>query len=509
MPAHIHNTNMRLLKYISCIIAGAFLPCAFSPLQIWPISILSPLVLLHCWRKATPRQAFGLGWVYGYAFFTVGIGWAQSCYIQTGFTKPIAILCMIVFIAILAVFTALPGYIIKKFYSSYSNKALCFAFPCSWVILEWVRSWLWTGFPWLLMGYTQIDSPLRNYAPIVGVYGLSFLLLLSIALLYTILDFSKRWSLTKDLALCLIIVIWLGGYALKYISWTSLLNKEHTVSIVQANITPQAKDRLTLDDHRRIYGPLTQSSVYSEFVIWPETSVPYFIPYSQPLLDELDKIGKQFNTTFIVGVMAEALDHTRYENAFIALGNGSGRYNKQHLIPLWEYVPHENYLIPVLDYLKVRKPRVIHGTAGQQKLQIQGTVILPLICYEIAFPQAVRRDLLATGANVIFNISEDGWYADTWAIGQNLDMVRMRALENGRYIVKSTGSGLSTIVDNKGNIVVIAKPYTPQVIQGTFKDATGFTPWTKLGAAKLMAIFALLWGVSLVFGWQFERRSKV
>ena len=499
---------MYWLKYLCCVLAGGLLPCAFSPMKIWPLSIISPLILLWAWKNTSPWQAFRLGWVYGFACFTIGISWAKACYTQAGYSSLVATLAMIIFISILAVFTAAPGYIVRKFYKNYAEKALWFAFPSSWVLLEWVRSWLWTGFPWLLMGYTQIDSPLKNYAPIVGVYGISFLLLLSVSVLFSLIQDKVKWNYKKTLGLSIIAAIWLGGYALQAVNWTTLQEQEHKVSIVQANIIPRVKDRFTIEDHSRVYGPITARVAGSEFIIWPEFSIPYSLPYSQFVLDELDRIGKLSNSTFIVGAMQLVPESDQYQNTLVVLGNGSGTYIKQHLVPLWEYLPHERYLSQALDYLKVRKPQMKHGPSGQKNLQTPGTVLLPIICYEIAFAEAVRRDLFAQNANAIVNISEDGWYTGTWAIGQNLDMVRMRALENERFILKSTTTGLSAIIDNKANIIAIAESDTPQAISGVFKDTVGFTPWTRLGADNLMLIIVLLWLIASIKYPSFKRQVE-
>lgn len=499
---------MRYLKYLYCAAAGAILPCAFSPLKIWPLSILSPLVLLWAWNNSTPMQAFRWGFVYAFAVFAVGVGWIKACYLEVGYSQLVATLAMICFISILASYTGVIGFIVRKFYKNYSVRALCFGFPCLWVIFEWVRSWLFTGFPWLLMGYTQIDSPLKNYAPIVGVYGVSFLLLLTVSLVYIILNFNNKNHQQKYLATFFILVIWLGAYPLRIIKWTTLQNQEHTVSMIQTNLSPKIKLALNFVEHARVYWPITTNGIGSSFVIWPEVSVPYTIPYSQPLLDELDKIGKQFNTTFIIGAIYAIPESTEYYNSLVVLGNGHGIYNKQHLIPLWEYLPNKKYLGKILQYLKVEKPLIRPGIAGQNNIQVPNTTLLPLICYEIAFPDAVRRALLASKANAIVNISEDGWYVGTWAIGQNLDMVRMRALENGRYVIKSTTSGYSTIIDNKGNIIVISNMYRPQVISGVFKDANGLTPWTRLGADRLMILLAIIWLLSTINYRCFKKRER-
>jgi apolipoprotein N-acyltransferase len=488
------------LKYPLSFIAGVIATLAFAPVNIWWLAILSPLVLLRIWRNTTGKQAFILGWVYGLGFFGFGIRWVYSCFYDFGFTPAIySLLLFLLFVVILAVFSAIPGLILRHFYTTYTARALCIGFPCAWVICEWIRSWLWTGFPWLLMGYSQINTPLKNYAPIVSVYGVSFLLMLSVSLCYMLFASINQSNRSKSLILCSLLAIWFSAYALQKINWVKF-KASHTVSIVQPNLTPYVKTKLSLEDHASVYMPITNKNLNAELIVWPEGSLPYMLPYSQPILDRLDQLGKENNNTFIVGAANSIAGSDNFHNSLIAVGKGSGVYHKQHLVPFWEYLPFQQYLSKIQKFMQIKRFWYESGTATQDPLHIPGLTILPVICFEISFPEEVRKSLVATNGSVIINISEDGWFADSWGAAQNFDVMRMRALETGRYIVRASTSGISAIIDNKGDIIAASQKFKAQALLGEFRDAQGFTPWTYLGTRFFMPLLFLLWLGSLQLG---------
>jgi apolipoprotein N-acyltransferase len=481
-----------------CLLAGGLLPLAFAPFSLWCLAILSPLLLLWAWSYLSPKQAFVSGWIYGLAYFGIGVSWINTSIHDFG-QVPISISLLIsaIFISFLALFPALQGYMLRKFYGNYSANALLIGLPCTWVLLELLRSWIFTGFPWLLMGYSQLNSPLIHYAPLFSVYGVSFLLMLTVGLIYLILTKIKELKVKKFIYIFYLLLIWLSAYSLRNVEWTNIDPTAHSVSIIQSNLKPSYKSTLTLADNWQVYEPLTLQGLNSSLIIWPEHSVPEVLPLSQTFIDELDQFGKMHNTTFIVGVAAQIELNDSYFNTLLAVGDSKGVYHKQHLVPFGEYLPFADYLSSIVQKLGIQRSLFVADTEDQQDIIISGAPILPLICYEIAFVDLVREGLVATKAGLIVNISEDGWFGDSWGPAQHLDIARMRAIETGRYVVRSTTSGISAIIDQHGVVVEESPLFTAYVLTGNYYNASGLTPWAKLGLPFLGGLIFVIFILSL------------
>jgi apolipoprotein N-acyltransferase len=171
------------MRIIIALLAGALLPLAFAPIGFYPLAIVAPLLLLAIWFQVAPRQAFYQGFVFGLGFFGIGASWVYVSIHEFGNTAaPLAIIFTTLFVAVLALFPAIQGWLFAKIYPKPSLAKALLAFPALWTLMEWVRSWILSGFPWLLLGASQVTSPLRGFAPIIGEYGISLIVAFSSAL---------------------------------------------------------------------------------------------------------------------------------------------------------------------------------------------------------------------------------------------------------------------------------------------------------------------------------------
>lgn len=558
------------LKFLAVGIAGACLPLAFAPLNLWPVAIVSLAVLFQSWLRCSVWQAFWLGLCFGIGFFGIGVSWVFVSIHDYGYTAaPLAALITILFVAFLALIPASNGVILRCLAARSNNQnkqnidrrrvywLLCCC-PASYVLLEWLRSWLLTGFPWLLLGDSQLDAPLAGYAPIVGVYGVSLLIAFSASILVLIWEqyasnmgvakhsrgLQGEWysaaKLISSLSwLILLAALWSSGQFLQVINWShaGLKNFElgnstltaqhepttHTVSLVQGNLTPDNKFLLDQPFETVWNNYALPSFNYpdSELIIWPENSLPVPLPYAKQFIAQLDQIFKQRQQTLIVGLPIELppanftdlskadlsqLDLNQTElnkdkadkiganpshyNSLIVLGNSSGRYDKQHLVPFGEYLPFDKQLRGLINFFDLPMSNFKPGASRQNqqplRLNLNSSKLLPLICYEIAFPQQVRNAVKQQAATAILTISEDGWFGDSFGPQQHLAIARMRALENGRYVIRSTTSGISAIINAKGKIVARSPQFKPYVLTGQFINYSGITPWTKYGQWPLL-----------------------
>ena len=348
------------------LLAGIFLTLAFAPFNIIPLAVLAPLILLVLWLKVTPGRAFYRGLLFGLGNFGSGVYWVFIS-INT-FSDAGALVATIItagFIFILALFPALTGYYLTKYFPHNNNIKILYAFPAIWVTLEWIRSFIFTGFPWLSLGYTQIHSPLKGYAPIGSIYLISLLILISSGLIFNCLKYYKI-AAKKSLFLInllALIIIWLLGGALIFIPWTRPHGDPVKVSIVQGNIPQEIKwspDNLqpTLD----IYENLTEQHWDSAIIIWPEGAIPQTLQDAKDFVLKMALEAASHHTTLITGIPFQASAEGGYNNAVIAVGLGQGMYIKRRLVPFGEYIPLQRYLARLLDILHLPMSDFIAGT---------------------------------------------------------------------------------------------------------------------------------------------------
>lgn len=543
------KTNIVLfVSYLfSIFVAGALLPLAFAPYNIWPLAVLSPAYLLWTWVNprlntffvfdpkqghskngtpkffsvqyfstkyfkffhSQPKQAFLIGFIYGLGMFGVGVSWVFVSIHDFGNTEaPLAAFLTAVMVCLLALLTGLQGYLLKRFFKG-SHTALCLlGFPCLWVLLEWVRSIYFTGFPWLFLGYTQLNTPLAGFAPIASVYGVSLAVVMSSGALIIFLSrkhilsekpvlsgkpvLSEKFTLwgKKILASLLLLGIWGAGEFLRQYPWTETQGRDYTVSLVQGNISPVDKFAQVdpIQAARNTYVALSTDHWTSDLIIWPENAIAYPLPMVQPFLNELKNMAQVNRTTLITGL--QTIMHNRdYHNSMIALGAGSGVYHKRHLVPFGDYLPLEGSLRGLINFFDIPMSSFVAGPKVQGLLKGGDLNIAPLICYEIAFPELVRET--THNADVIVTVSEDGWFGDSFGPHQHLEIARMRALETGRPLLRATTSGISAIINNKGEFLAISPQFQPLVLKGTFKIVKGETPWMRFGLIPLF-VFLLL-----------------
>lgn len=485
------------------VIAGILLVLAFAPFGFYPLAVICPAILFLLWLNCTPKQGLVRGFLFGCGFFGVGVSWIFISIHNFGNANIfLAGLITLLFVVICAFFFGLQGYCLAKFFPVPSKNKLLLAFPCGWVLVELFRGWFFTGFPWLLLGASQTDSPLRGLAPIIGELGLSFLVSLSSGLLIiAVLSFSTRFKkyfpVTRVQQICAaisLIFMWGTAASLISIQWTQPLNQPFDVALVQGNIPQQMKwtQKYILSTIQR-YVELTYPVWNKPLIVWPETAIPLFKNDAENILSELSQKAKNSHSTLITGIpVQKGFD---YYNAAVALGVGEGEYLKRHLVPFGEYVPFSKLFGSLLGFLNIPMSSFSEGPSHQTLIHMQGIQLGIYICYEIIFPSLVLSDL--PQANLLITISDDAWFGHSFAAAQHLQMGQMRAMETGRYLLFSSNSGITAIVNPQGKVIARAPEFQPAVLTGTVQAMSGSTPFMKLGLAPIM-FFVL--GLFLIAG---------
>uniref|UniRef100_UPI003563D14D apolipoprotein N-acyltransferase n=1 Tax=Neptunomonas sp. TaxID=1971898 RepID=UPI003563D14D len=277
--------------------------------------------------------------------------------------------------------------------------------------------------------------------------------------------------------------------------WTQSSGHIQQVDIVQANIPQQLKwDKNYLPEFLNMYSKITLRDTQASLVIWPETAIPSLLSSAKPYLSELlDRFDKD-NRTLISGLPSieadsEHPDGYRAHNSLAVLTGKTDIYHKQRLVPFGEYVPMEAYLRGVIEFFNLPMSSFSLPAETQTTLSTGDMKIAAAICYEIAYPELVRQ--LSIHSDWILTVSNDTWFSHSLAPAQHLQIARMRALENGRWLVRSTNNGLTAIIDPYGNITAQAPAYQQAVLSGSIENRSGTTPYQKYGAAPVL-LFSLL-----------------
>ncbi|TXS90150.1 apolipoprotein N-acyltransferase [Parahaliea aestuarii] len=490
LPGRLQSVAVAL----ACLFAGALVTLSLAPYNFWPAGILSCLLLCALLDRATPRQALWRGWLYGCGFFGAGTSWVYVSIHVYGYAPvPLALFLTALFCAGLALFQLLFAWCYVRWVRGQPAGVLL-GFPALWVLSEWLRSWLLTGFPWLYLGYGHLDTPLSGWAPVTGVYGLSFACAITASCLF-ISWRRRRISVWVSTALALLIT-WAGGALLRPVEWVAPASEEPLqVAFYQPNIPQELKwERSYLPHILRQYGEAMGPLYGKDIVIWPESAVPRYFQDMQDWFRPIAERTGNANGTLISGVPYRGDSAGEYYNSVVALGDGAGVYHKQRLVPFGEYVPLEDWLRGLIAFFDLPMSGFSAGDSDQPPLLAGPWRVAPLICYEIAYPQQAAE--AARSADLLLTVSNDSWFGDSIGPLQHLEMAQMRALENGRYVLRGTNNGVSAIIDPRGKITAASEQFEETVLTGEAQVMLGRTPFTSFGVwpmigGCLLALFAM------------------
>lgn len=483
------------------LIAGALQPLAFAPFDLYPIAIIALVPLFALWRDATPRAAALYGLFYGLGMFGAGVSWVYVAIHTFGHSNiVIASGLTLLFVLVLAIFPALCGYLVRRSALRWQIPGTflsVFWIPAIWTLLEWLRGWIFTGFPWLSLGYSQIDSPLHGYAPLVGVYGLTLLCAVSAGVLLSLWK-ARRSSLVWTIPLLL--SIWGGGLALDNVSWTTPTGKPLRVTLIQGNVPQSTKwNPAAVNLRLERYAELTREHLgSSDLIVWPENAITVFYHrLAAGYFSDLEQELRANHTDLVLGVPLLDPDGEHYYTTLMSLGSSHGFYRKRHLVPFGEYLPFEQLLRGLIRFFNMPMSSFSPGPDNQPALHAAGQPLAATVCYEDAFA-AEMRDYLPQ-ATMLVNGSNNAWYGDSLAPHQHLEISRMRALEFGRPMLRATTNGISAIIEPDGSIAKRSRQFVTDTLSASVQPMQGETPYNRVGnyAALLLCALALVVGIGL------------
>jgi apolipoprotein N-acyltransferase len=481
-----------------------------------PILALSGLLLL--WeRSRSASSAAAIGFCFGLGMFLAGVSWVYvSLHDFGGMGMLTAAIFTFFFCAYLACYPALIGLILKRLPASRPVRLLL-CFPALWSLSEWVRGWLFTGFPWLALGYSQAPgSPLAGVAPVLGVFGVSLATAVAAAALASVIERVAEWrsqALQRRIALLvrepgawIIAALLIAGTVSSGREWTQPLPGEPTsVALLQGNIPQEMKwrperARATLET----YLGLAQSAE-ARLILLPETALPMFnVDVPAEYLEMLADQGRRNGGDLLVGV--PELDASgRYYNSVTSFGSAPTQiYRKHHLVPFGDYFPLRSVLGWIMNLLHIPMSDFSRGEPVQPPIQAAGQKIAVNICYEDVFGEEIIRQL--PEATVLANFTNDAWWGKSIASEQHLQIAQMRAIETGRPMLRATNTGVTAIIDPKGRIAVSAPEFTTTTVTGGIRGYQGTTPYVRMGNWAFLAAAALMIALPLA-AQRFSRRG--
>ena len=483
---------------------GVLLTLSFAPYDYAYAALPALMFLYWSWTKHSARKALLLAYVFGLGLFGSGIWWVFiSVHDFGGADGFSAVMLTLLLVSLWALFPAMSAYItVKLILISPGVWVRIMASALLWVGVEYFRgAFLLNGFPWLQIAYSQLQTPLAGYAPLLGVYGVGFLLAASAFAGVEIL----RRKLRPLNGLVFLLLIWGGGGLLQFVSWTHSVGPPLKITLVQGNIgqgqkwlPEQRADTLSL------YQELSRQHWDSQVIIWPETAIPAFLSevkasYLEPLAVEAGRHQVDLVVSLPSGEGKE------YFNSVLVLGEKPALYHKNQLLPFGEYLPLQPVSGWVLEQLEIPLGDFTAGADRQPLLSAGGYAFTTTICYEDAYGEQVNRQI--ADAAYIVNVTNDAWFGDTSQPYQHMQMAQMRALETGRYLLRATNTGLTGFVGPNGVIRKQAPLFVTTTLTDSIVPMGGVTPYVRLsdkGVFSLLSAWVL--ALHLLTTWVMHRK---
>ena len=481
---------------------GAMTTLTFAPFGLYFLMPVVMLPVMFVWVFTPPRASAKLSFWYGAGLFLSGTYWLYiSIHVFGQAPLWVAMLIMVGLVLIMSAYCAAAGWIISRLAEG-SARRLLFVGPAAWVTIEWLRGWLMSGFPWLAAGYSQIDSTLAGWVPLVGVYGASVVTVLSsAALLGAVIEKGRaRWLYAGT-----VILPWLVGAALQPIQWTEATDGSLRTTIVQGGVS---QDRKWAADEFKPTLELYRNALLeyhdSDLVIWPEVAIPSTIDQVERYIGEWQSDIQSQPRTLLFGILERDLEARKIFNSVVML-NGHDRqiYRKRHLVPFGEYFPVPDFVRKWMRLMSLPTSDMSAGDEDQPLLEgLSGDKMAVAICYEDAY--GAEQLYALPEASVLINVSNDAWFGDSIAPHQHLEIARMRALEAGRYVVRATNNGVSAFIGPKGELLDTAPQFEYAAMTMDIIPHTGATPFVRGGN---WPVITLLLGILAWFSWSSRQQD--
>jgi len=481
--------------------AGAVLAAAFAPVGLAALAVLCPAFLFLLWEGAAPRAAAWRGFLFTGGTFLAGTYWLyHSVHLVGQAPLWIAAFLMLGLVAIMGSYTAVLGYAVARWGAPRGPLRWLVLLPAAWILVEWFRGWFLSGFPWLALGYSQLETPLRGFAPVSGVYGTSLATALLAGALVTLLLGSRS---ARVLSIAVVVVIVAAGALLTRAVWTEPRGTQVSVALVQGAVpqsmkwAPGQRER-TLE----LYAGLTAPHLGADIVVWPEAALPALERDIRGFLESLHAAARARGTDVVMGLLRRDPVTGDYYNAMAVFAATEQWYYKRRLVPFGEFFPVPAAVRQWMRLMNLPYSDFASGAPDQPPLSAAGEALAPTICYEDAY--ASEQLALARGSTLLVNVTNDAWFGDSTAPHQHLDISRMRSLETGRPMLRATNDGVTALIAHDGALIGQLPQFKPGVLAGTVEPRVGLTPYARSGNAPVLVLAF----VAVAAGFAWSRRGS-
>ncbi len=466
---------------VAALLGGIAISLSLAPLHWWPLAFVGPGLIFWALHYTHTDTAKWVGWWSGLGLFGSGASWVYvSIHYHSDTPAVIAALMTFIFCGGLAL---LPAGMAWLYCSRLRHGSLApLAFTALWVLFDALRGVILTGFPWLYIGTAHTDSPLAELMSILGANGLTAVTVLGASLMVQAIDSARR--VPSLIAVCLLAVILAITPQVVDRGVSTIGERPLLIGIAQGNIDQEEKwkpenIRSTLSS----YTALTEELWQSDIVVWPETAITVDYWRAASFLNAMHDIAQIEHTTLVTGIPYFDPEKNIFHNSITAVGKGEGLYHKQKLVPFGEYVPLANALRGTLAFFDLPMSSFDRGSAEQALLRAGAYTLAPFICYEVAYSEFVREQM--RDANFIVTVSNDAWFGRSWAPWQHQQIAQVRAMETGRYVLRATNNGISSVIAANGEIIASTPQFERTTLLAEAWPMQGSTPYLRWGSAPL------------------------
>lgn len=482
---------------------GALVACSFAPLQWWPLAILCPAVLMYLWEGATPRNAAWLGFWFTFGTFVAGIYWMYTgLHVMGGAPAWMAFGLMLGLTSIIALYYAGLGYVVARWLPATGALRWIVGIPAAWTFIEWWRGWFLSGYSWLSLGYSQSDTWLASWAPAIGVYGISALLLMSAGALVALIRGTTR---TRIIAAAVLILPWVNALPLRSIEWTQPSGPAVQIAIAQGAVPQDQKwQESNLDATLVLYRELAESAFGTSLIVFPEASIPDLANQHVDWLRTLYRDASAKNSSVILGILRMD-EQERYYNSVLTLGPDVQWYDKDHLVPFAEFFPVPSFVRSWLRLMSLPYSDFTPGGSTQPPLRAAGLKLAANICWEDGYGSSQLPMLKE--ADTLVNVTNDAWFGHGSARHQHFQIARMRAIEAQRYMLRAANDGISAVIGPHGEVVARAPEFQRAVLRSAVTPRAGLPLYARVGNWLVISLSSV--GFALAAGLAWRSRSRL
>jgi apolipoprotein N-acyltransferase len=471
------------------------------------VGVIAPAALFGLIRGLPPRRAAWVGAAFGFGLFAVGTYWLYTCLHIFGLVPVwLTVLLQAALVASMAAYTAAVCFVANRFWLKPGMTRDWLVLPGLWMLLEWLRGWALSGFPWLSLGYAFIDSPLAGWAPLLGVYGVTWAAAIAasgfVVMVMPVQAAAARRGAARPgaarlVAVAMIAAVFAAPLAAARRPWTRPAGAKIPIAAVQGAVSQDRKWQIDNRDATLTrYAKLNDQAWGARLIVWPEAALPVLANDIPDYLQDLRAAGRRHDADFAIGLVNYEPASGRYFNGLLVMnGQGDGWYYKRHLVPFGEYFPVPGFVRSWMRLMSLPYDDISAGAEHQPVLRAAGQALGLTICYEDAFGSSQLAVLRQ--ATVLINVTNNAWYGDSTAPHQHLQISRMRALEAGRFLIRAANDGITAVIGPRGEVAARLPQFQEAVLRAEVQPMTGLTPYARFGnypvVATALGLLGLAW----------------